>query len=290
LQEAIALLQSPSIHGGGVGSINGIYASEHNIAIGQATYSGTVRGEIFGGTGQYATAFKEIVKRAMGATTADNSMRDAGFDKTTQLVLSPGGGGEFRFPDSTLSVGKAVVQTFTLNGNMGGVSSFDAAIMSSGADFAESGAPNAPTIANFSFETGGLADDSNPLPYWATQFNVTGTGEDDLADRITAWSLNINNNSVPIFTFNGTNFAVDVLQGRMEVTGSFSYYMPTGKFKRNLVHGGRLTISLGTYQITSPFVAFGPYPVPAPGPNEPTVRNVTFRCLASASEASIHIV
>jgi len=86
-----------------------------------------------------------------------------------------------------------------------------------------------------------------------------------------------------------SHFAVDILQGMMEVTGTFSYYSPDGTFVRNLTHGGAMTITLGTLTLTSPFVAFGPYPVPSPGPNDPTVRNVTFRCFATASETSIHL-
>lgn len=291
LTENIEINPSASIHGGGVGTVNGVFPSEHNFAIGRATYEGSVNGEVFGGSGPYAAGFLSLLQRAIGASSADISLRDDGFNAATQLVFSPGGGGEYLFPDASLSVGKAVISSFTINGNNGGNVNYTATIMSSGADFNASVA-NAPGVSNFSFETAGLTDDSNPLPYYASNFTIaSGTGETDITDRITDYTINVNNNSTPIFTFNGNNFAVDILQGMFEVTGSFSYYMPDGSFVRNLAHGVRLTITLGSsLQITAPFLAFGPYPVPSPGPNDPTQRNVTFRCVAQQTESSLHIV
>ncbi len=289
LTENIEVNPSQSIHGGGVGTVNGIFHSEHNFAIGRATFEGTINGEVFGGTGNYGAAFRGLLERGVGASSGDTSLRDEGFDAATPLIFSPGGGFQFKFPDSGLSVGKAVVNTFAINGNNGGNVQYTTNIMSSGADF-DTSAVNAPNVADFAFETAGLTDDSNPLPYYATNFNITATGESDLSDRVTDYNVNINNNSTPIFTFNGNNFAVDILQGMSEITGTFSYYSPDGTFVRNLIHGGVLTIDLGTFTLRSPFVAFGPYPVPSPGPNDPTVRNVTFRCLATSTSASIAIV
>lgn len=289
LTESIEVIPSASIHGGGVGTVDGIYHSEHNFAIGRATYEGTVNGEVYGGSGNYALAFTELLKRAIGASSTDTSLRDAGFGPLTQLVFCPGGGFQFKFPDSGLSVGKCVINSFSINGNNGGNIQYAAGMMSSGANF-DTTAVNAPSVSDFAFETAGLTDDSNPVPYYASNFDITNTGETNLSDRVTAWSLAVANNSAPIFTFNGTNYAVDILQGMMVVTGSFSYYSPDGTFVRNMTHGGVLTADFGTATLSSPFVAFGPYPVPSPGPNDPTVRNVTFRALATASQASLAIV
>jgi len=288
LSESTEVNPSASIHGGGVGSSDGVYHSEHNFAIGRATYEGTVNGEVFGGiTGNYAAAFLALIQRAIGASSGDTSMRDDGFGSTTQLIFSPGGGFQFKFPKAS-SVGKCVINSFSLNGNNGGNVQYSAGMISSGADY-NSNAANAPLVPDFAFETAGLTDDSNPVPYYATNFNIDGTLESDLSDRVTDWNIAVANNSAPIFTFNGDNFAVDVLQGMMVVTGSFSYYSPLGTFVQYMTHGGAMTISLGNITLNSPFVAFGPYPVPSPGPNDPTVRNVTFRCLAHGTKASLYI-
>ena len=289
LSEEIQILPSDSIHGGGVGTVDGRYASQHNYAIGQARYEGDLSGEVFAGTGNYALAFRQLLNRAMGAAPTDISARDDGFDATTQLVLSPGGGSEWLFPSSSGgSVAKCVVNTMNLSARNDGVVEFSANLMSAGADF-NLAATNAPTVSDFAYEPGGPTDDSNPLPYYASAFTVTGSGETGMSERITAWNVTINNNSTPIFTFDGNNFASDVLQGIMEVSGSFTYYSPTGTFVRNLTHGAAATITFGASTITMPHLAFGPYPVPMPGVNDPTVREVTFRGFATTSYPSIYI-
>jgi len=289
LAENIDIIPSNSIHGGGVGTIDGRFASQHNYAIGQAQYNGELSGEVFAGTGSYADAFFAILNRAMGSAPTDNSLRDDGFDSTTQLVLSPGGGSEWLFPSSSgASAAKAVVSNMNLSARVGGNVEFSASIVSAGADFNAS-ASNAPAVTDFAYEPGGTTDDSNPLPYYSSAFTVTGSGETNMSERITSWNITINNNSVPIFTFDGNNYASDVLQGIMEVTGSFTYYSPDGTFVRNLTHGASATITFGSTTINMPHMAFGPYPVPMPGVNSPTEREVTFRCVASSSYPSIYL-
>jgi len=292
ITEAIAINPAEDIHGGGIGQLDGRYHSEHNFAISQAVYTGDLAGDVYGDSSAgYGLAFLEVLKRAMGASASDISLRDTGFDSTTQLVLSPGGSVEYRMPGTGgLASEKAIITTFALNGNLGGNVQFTAGMIATGMDADDSGSPNAPTVANFSFETAGVVDDSDPLPYYASSFTIGGDdGEGfDISDRVTAWTLNIDNRSSPIFVFNGNNTAVDVIQGRMIVTGTFSYYSPDGSFVRYLKHGATLTISLGDITLNLPFLAFGPYPVPTPGPDDPVVRNVTFRAVATGSYPSIY--
>ncbi len=289
LSENIQINPSNAIHGGGVGTVDGRFASQHNYAIGQARYEGELSGDVFAGTGNYASAFFAILQRAIGATPTDISLRDTGFDATTQLVLSPGGGSEWLFPSTSGANAKAVISAMSLSSRVGGNVEFSASVVSAGATF-NATATNAPTVSDFAYEPGGTTDDSNPLPYYASAFTVTGSGESDMSSRVTSWSVNINNNSVPIFTFDGNNYASDVLQGIMEITGNFTYYSPDGTFVRNLTHGASATITFGSTTIHLPHMAFGPYPVPLPGPNDPTERTVEFRCVATSSYPSIYLV
>jgi len=289
LSENIAINESRSIHGGGVGTVDGRFASLHNYAIGQATYEGELRGDVFAGTGNYGNAFREILYRTIGQTPTDISTRDTGFNSTNQLILSPGGGSEWIFPKTGGTNAKAVVSSMTLSAKVGGNVEFTAAVTSAGAGF-NSTAANAPVVTDFAYEPGGTTDDSNPLPYYASAFTVTGSGETSMTERITGWSININNNSVPIFTFDGNNYASDILQGMMEVSGSFEYYSPDGTFVRNLTHGASAALTFGANTINLPHMAFGPYPVPLPGPNDPTIRTVQFKAFASSSYPSIYLV
>jgi hypothetical protein len=289
LSEEISINESRSIHGGGVGTVDGRFASLHNYAVGQARYEGELNGEVFAGTGNYANAFSAVLTRAIGASPTDISARDAGFNTTEPIILSPGGGSEWVFPKSTGTNAKAVIGSMNLSARVGGNVEFSASVVSCGADF-NSSATNAPAVTDFAYEPGGTTDDSNPLPYYASAFTVTGSGETGMTERITSWQISINNNPVPIFTFDGNNYASDVLLGLMEVSGSFEYYSPDGVFVRNLTHGASATITFGSRTITMPHLAFGPYPVPLPGPNDPTIRTVNFKCFASASYPSIYSI
>ncbi len=101
-------------------------------------------------------------------------------------------------------------------------------------------------------------------------------------------SITINNNTNPLYTFNGEAFPQDILLGQREVSGSFSYYSPDGEFVEQLTHGANLSITFGTISLTLPFVAFGRAPIPSTGPNAIISRNVEFFAFAkSGTEPSI---
>jgi len=276
---------SDAIHGGGVGTTDGRFHSRINMAQGQKRAFGRMSGEVFTGSGGAATAFEELIKRAVGSTSADTSARDNGFTPGFPLILSPGGGTTFQYPKSG-GVSKACISEFTLDGNLGGNVTFTSSIVSAGR---ESNAAT-PGASTYSYEQQPQTnDDSNPLPYWASQFSITGSGETDVSDRIRAWDLRINNNTQEIFTFNGSQFAFDILQGVFDITGSFSYYSSDGNFVNSLTQGAVLTITLGSGEsLIVPFVAFGEQPIPLPGLNAPTVRNVNWTGLATINGAAIY--
>jgi len=101
--------------------------------------------------------------------------------------------------------------------------------------------------------------------------------------------LLVNLDTQEIFTFNGSQFAFDILQGVFDITGSFSYYSSDGNFVNSLTQGAVLTITLGSGEsLIVPFVAFGEQPIPLPGLNAPTVRNVNWTGLATINGAAIY--
>lgn len=286
LTQKLELYMSEAIHGGGIGTVDGRFHSRINVAQGRRVVDGTISGEVFTGTGGAADAFVELLKRTIGESSSDTSLRDDGFDAATPIIISPGGGSTFSHPDSGQgSQAKAVVQNMTINGNNGGIVNFSAGIFSAGR---EEFTGTLPDITSYSFEPAGTtADDSNPQPYWKATFAITGSGETDISDRITDWSFTVNNNTQPVYTFNDSQFAFDVLQGLMEVSGTFSYYSSDGTFVDELLQGSEVVISLGGETLCIPYLAIAEAPIPLPGLNAPTVRNVNFTGLASSSRASI---
>ena len=298
ISETQSLYRSETIHGGGVGTKDGVFHSEHNYALGRILVQGDITSEVFGGTGNYSLAFRELLNRALGESSADTTLRSTGFNSAAPLILSPGGGFELLMPKSEFANGKAVVSRMAIRGNPDGNVQFDATIISAGADRNQPVAL-APTLVpdfNGVFEPCQEVDDGidtnyNPVPYYASQFTLTNCdAEESVTDQVTDWSIEVNNNSNPIYTFNGSPYPVDIVQGIMEVTGSFSYYSPNGQFQRFLTHGATLTIRIGpTHILKCPHVAFDVAPIPTPGMNQPVVRNVTFRMFAQQSEDSLHI-
>lgn len=287
LTERIEIIPSASIHGGGVGaSQSPIFRSQHNFSIGKKITDGSLTVEVFGGTGNYASAFTELLKRAIPTSSSDADVC-GGFDTVCPLIFSPGGGTELVLPSSDAAQAVALITNFEMRGNPGGNVECTARVISSGNDFNTTGA-NQPSVSDLAFETAGFTDDSNPVPFYASSFTVTGSGETGLTDRIMDWGITVNNNCTPIYTFNGENFPQNIALGMMEVTGTFSYYSSDGAFVERLTHGATLSISFGSHTLHVPFMAFGPSPIPSPGPNAPTVRNVEFRGFATSAAPAIY--
>lgn len=295
LAERINLYTSQSIHGGGVGTINGVYGSVVNIAIGHAEYQGSIRGEVFGGTGGFSNAFLQLLQRAVGASSADHTLRICGFLPATGLILSPGGGATFQFPNDN-SGGqtnrKACVSRFTINGNPKTIVDYDCEITSAGFKILSASSPVNPALTSeFSYEPVSNTDDDNPVPYYASQWDVQNSGETNVEERTTKWTMTVNNNTYTLYTFNGSNQPTDVLQGMMEATGSFQIYSPDGAFAFPLTNGATLSLTLGSHQLASSYLAFSRAPVTSSGGlNQPVYRDIEFICVASdASHASLYI-
>jgi len=295
VSEKITHIPSDDVHGGGIGTTHGAYHSQINAAEGQITYDGRITGNVYVGSSGFGTGFREFLKRVIGGTATDTSERECGFDSTSPLILSLGGCGldgakAFRFPASTF--GRAVVSSMTLNGNLGGLVSWEAEILASSLGDT-SVTPTFP--GGFTFESGASLGAGSPVPYFESNLAFSSIGETGVSDLITGWTINIVNNSQPVWTFNGERSPRDIYQGQMEITGSFTYYSDDGTFSR-LVNGSTLTITLGdslgagALKLFSPYQALDPRPMSSGGVNEITSREVNFRCLGAASGGSLYIL
>jgi len=287
--EKINHIPADDIHGGGVGTTHGAFHSQINVAEGQISYDGSLSGNVYIGASGFGLAFDEILKRAIGAVGTNTTDRDTGFDGAFPLILSPGGGSldgakAFRYPSA--STGRALVNSFTINGNLGGLVTFEAGIIAS----SRTTVNTVPSIASFTFESGSSFGAGTPVPYHETcvDFGGIGIGESNLSERITAWSVTVTNNAVPVYTFNKSRFPRDIYQGQAVVEGSFTYYSDTGSFS-TLNDGGSMEITLGVglgagaRKLKVPYLALNPRPIPSPGLNEVTTRTVSFRGLGDAT-------
>lgn len=291
--EKINHIPSEDIHGGGIGTVQGAFHSQINVAEGQIAYDGSFSGNVYIGSSGFGLAFDEILKRAIGTSGSDTSAREEGFDNNFPLILSPGGGSldgkkAFKYP-STTSGGRAVISTFTLTGNLGGLVTFEAGVVASSRDKVDT----VPSLGSFTFESGTSFGAGTPVPYFESKLEFGGVGiGESLSDRITAWTITMTNNSTPVYTFNGSRFPRDIYQGEGVVEGSFTYYSDTGSFA-TLNDGGSLTITLGVglgagaRKIVIPFLALNPRPIPSPGMNEVTSRTVSFRGIGDATGSSM---
>lgn len=84
----------------------------------------------------------------------------------------------------------------------------------------------------------------DPIPFWKTKANLytvadnydpdlatpTPTAEVQATAETIQWSINLSNNTVPLYTANGTRFPTAVLQGAIDATGSCELFSATGVF------------------------------------------------------------
>jgi hypothetical protein len=293
--KVVEINPSESVIGGGYGSVssapvNPVWRDYINFAIGKETVEGTISTEIFGGTGNYNSAFKEMLRRSIGDSSANsNDMTYVcnGFSDSCKLIFSPGGGSEISLPATGR---KALISEMTINGNNGGNVGCSFKILSAGASWNTPPAVTSPSTGDLSFETAGLTDDSNPIPWYASNFTLTNAGETfDISDYVLDYSITVSNQATPLYFFNGINFPGDIFLGKRKVSGSFTYWSPNGQFAEFLTHGASITVTFGDITLTIPFCAFSRGPVPNQGPNKEVSRNQEFQGFAkSASEPAIY--
>lgn len=293
LTEKDNLLPANDIHGGGIaGQTEPAFASEINVADGALEYNGGIQGNIYAGGGTFGTAFRRIITKAIDYTERLN-----GWENAAPLKVSPGGAEIYGsdawvFPGTNAnSINRCIVSNMTITAATGALSTWNASFISTTADQGNVTL----NAANLEFEaTGATADPNIPVPWHqiTTSFNAN-IGETDLEDRVTQISMSIDNQAVPIYTFNRERTMRDVFAGQILVTGSFTYFAEDGAFSQLNKIAGPLSMVFGTgspITLTVPFLALGVAPIPSGGLNEVIYRTVEFRGLSSgAGQGAINL-
>ena len=282
LTEKDSTIVADDIHGGGnPGQTEPAFASQVNAADGALTYDGSINGNIYSGGGTFGTSFRSFISKAV-----DYSDRLDGFSGGSPLYLSPGGSTVYKYPGSSgsESIHRCVISTFTVNGTTGGLLTWNASLMSTTRDDS-SGAPSAGSLE---FEGTGDLTVNNPVPWHGADFDIgSGIGVSDLKNAITGWQVNVDNQTIPMQTFNRARTRRDLYNAQIIVGGNFTYFSEAGSFTAlNKVFGPPgLVLTLGSGSpivLTIPKVVLDVKPIPSGGPNEIIVRNVTFIGLAGA--------
>ena len=300
LTEKDQTIPAGDVHGGGIaGQTTAGFASETSAADGQLSYDGGISGNIYAGTGSYGTAFRRLISKCV-----DYTDRLCGFETATPLKISPGGATvntkkAFQYPgDDTIdgidggssrSIHRCVVSSMSINGGTGGLSTFSANLISS----TRKEIDVTPSVADLEYETAGAdLGENNPVPWHKTDLAVDSTiGETLLEERITGFTINVDNQSIPVYTFNRARTIRDVYQSQIIVTGTFDYYAANGEFgdlSKAFGSAGSPAI-VATFGIgggapiilTIPFVVLDVKPIPGGGNNELIYRNVSWRGLAA---------
>ncbi len=290
LTEKNTHIPAGDVHGGGVSQQTvGPFFSQLNVADGTLTYDGSINGNVYAGSNTFGDACRELLDRGI-----DGSKRLDGFTTGNPLILAPGGSGfsanGFRYPASAdaESIARAVVERITVSGSAGGLITHSTSIIST----TREDSTGLPSTSDLVFETtGDQLGRVNPVPWHQADFAVDVTIGEDVADRVTEWSIDVTNNSVPTDTFNRARTRRDIYQGEMEVTGTFTYYADSTVFAelaRRFGSAGSpaITLTLGASD-PSPIVltmrscALDPAPIPASDLNTLIFRQVSFRALAT---------
>lgn len=294
--EKIMSIPAEDIHGGGVGTTHGSYHSLINAAEGQIMYDGSIKGNVYVGaaTTGFTGAFRELLKRAIGGSATNTTLRECGFDGTHPLIISYGGCGydgyaAARYPEA--STGRAVIDTFTLNGNLGGLVTWDAQIVAS----SQGDTDLAPVYTDFTFESGTDLGAGTPVPYFESSWAFSALGEADVADRIIDWNLTIKNETIAQFTFNGERHPRDIYVGQLKVDASVTYYSDSESFS-SLTNGSVATLTLGVglgadaTVLRMPYMVLKERPISVSGPNDLAKRTINFYGLGNSTGGSIYIV
>jgi hypothetical protein len=266
------VIASENLYGGS----NSLYRSYKNISSTKSIVEGSLACEIFA-TGGYASALNSLISAAIDSDVCD------GFDGDSAILFSPAGGSAIKVPGTD---GKCVVNSMSLRGNNGGISSASFNIISTNYEWLSDG------TASLQFETAGSTNDENPAPWYETSFSVAGTDDSSLINTLLSeWEITVNNNFVPTYTLCGIdedNGPTFLRPGKMDVIGSFSYFSPTGVFADSLTNGASFVLDIGVRTLRSPYMFFLTAPTPVSSSNQIVVRNVSFRCFSDGSNPSLY--
>lgn len=253
-----------------------VNSSIYNYSVGKTLGKGSFNLEVFQ-SGTYGLAFKTLLGYALRSNGC--SVFGSGSGGGVGIIFSPNGA-----QDITLS--KAVIDSFTLNGNP--ESNVGASFGLTGSKL--SAVTPESSQASLQFETATLVDDGNPLPWYSSSFTVLGTPDDGLiAAHLMDWNISVSSQVTPIYTFcdSSSTDSTDFRLGPLTVTGDFSYYNPLGIFSRAPIRGASVTINLQVCTITLPYIVSTNDDEPCDGMNAKVLRKVAFEGLGSNGSASI---
>lgn len=239
--------------------------SQYNFVKSRSYVKGIISTEIFN-SGTYGSAIADLITSAIQYKSID-------------VDFSSGGSTAISLPKD----GVCYCSGFQLSGNNGGVSSANFSIIAS--DFDEGGS----LVSSLQFESVGTTDDQNPVPWYFTNFSVSGSGDDgDINQYEMDWSLSFSSPEDLIYALNGETSPVDIRLGSYIVNGSFSYLSPSGSYP-TLSDGCTGTLDLSVLTLHFPYLVFTDQNAPTKDLNSVVVKTCNFTSFGYNSNPSIYI-
>jgi len=257
-----------------------------NFTLGKRTYKCNLSFVLFK---SYASAVKNLLAKATSYCAFGNGGGG--------IEFSPAGNTTYRIPGDS---GSAVVANLSLSSSAG--EPIQGSVSVDATSWSEIPASNGSLV----FETAGLNDDNNFLPWYDVSLVISDFEDSNLVNNYTdSWSLTLQNEIFPLFTLCNTGSAgtglnsssADKLQARtakalrygmMTVTGELKYWSPTGDFK-NPTDGASITLDFGSFNVVLHNLVFTNDSVPNTGANAPVLKTLQFQALAGCESTPITV-
>ncbi len=258
----IMQVNKPVLIGWGIDSK---YRSPYNYNIAQSFIKGQFSTEVFN-SGSQGTAFTNLVRAAIEGTEVD-------------IDFSPGGGSGISVPKD----GKCYIDSMTVQGSSAGIITASFSFCAADAESNSSGS------SSNSFESAGLTDDRNPVPWYYANISMQSSGDDSqINNSAVSFSVTLANPADIIFALNGLTTPVDIRLGTMQVAGSIGYFSSDADFN-DLENGANLSIDVGPVNIKMPHLVFTNTGETNSGRNDPIVRNISFESFGFESQKAIYL-
>lgn len=257
-----------------------------NFMKGKRIYQGNLSFVLFK---SYTTAIRKLLSYATSYCSFNS---DEG-----GLEFSPSGNTTYKIPGTG---GSAVVSNMFLRSTAGNPIEGSVVINSTNWDEISAGS------GNLVFETVGLTDDNNFIPWYDVSLTLSNFTDSNLVNNYAeSWSFSLTNEVFPLFTLCNTGNVTtglssstqDKIQSRtakamrygmMNITGEIKYWSPTGNFN-DPTDGATLTIDFGSFNIILNNLVFTNDNTPNTGANMPVLKTVQFQALAGCEGAPITI-
>ena len=237
-------------------SNNPAFRSPYNYAKASSYVEGSFTCEIFGGS---YSSIGSLISACVNGTEVN-------------LSLSSGGGSGISIPGD----GICYVSSMTLNGSNGGISKVTFNILATDADDGGAGS------ASLDYESEGITEDNNPIPYYNTSFVMTGVD----SDMVMEWSLTFSNNPRMINVLNGESRPITIRLGTTSLTGTVSYLTSSVSA---IEDGGTLTVDCGPRTLTCPWIVVTGDSKPSNGQNQIVTRTLSFEGFGSDGQKVLSV-